>query len=217
MEKKTTVAESLEVRSITGDLRIESRESDTTGRTIVGYAAKFESWSEPIMGWFRETIARSAFDGCDMHDVIMCFNHRDDAILARTTSGTLRLEIDDVGLRFAFEAPQTTLGNDMLELVRRGDVSKCSFRFGVKEDSWMYADAHNGLELDERTILRFSHVVDVSLVTFPAYPATEASVRRLEERKQEWQREQTMQSSRFIPENERRLRFCDFLRIVNRG
>ena len=182
MEKKTTTADSLEVRSLAGDLRIESRESGAAGRTIVGYAAKFESWSEPIMGWFRETIARGAFDGCDMQDVIMCFNHRDDTILARTTSGTLRLEIDDVGLRFAFEAPQTTLGNDMLELVRRGDVSKCSFRFGVKEDSWLYADAHNGLELDERTILRFSHVVDVSLVTFPAYPATEASVRRLEER-----------------------------------
>ena len=152
-----------------------------------------------------------------MHDVIMCFNHGDDAILARTTSGSLRRDVDDVGLRFALEAPQTTLGNDMLELVRRGDVSKCSFRFGVKEDSWLYADAQNGLALDERTILRFSHVVDVSLVTFPAYPATEASVRRLEERKQEWLREQTMQPSRFIPENERRLRFCDFLRIVNRG
>lgn len=48
-----------------------------------------------------------------------------------------------------------------------------------------------GLDLDERTILRFLHVVDVSLVTFPAYPATEASVRHLEERKQEWLREQT--------------------------
>ena len=48
----------------------------------------------------------------------MCFNHNTDSILARTTSGTLRLEVDDVGLRFAFEAPNTTLGSDMLELVR---------------------------------------------------------------------------------------------------
>lgn len=214
MEKKTTTADSLEVRSLTGDLRIESRESGAAGRTIVGYAAKFESWSEPIMGWFRETIARGAFDGCDMQDVIMCFNHRDDTILARTTSGTLRLEADDVGLRFAFEAPHTTVGNDMLELVRRGDVSKCSFRFGVKEDVWQYADARNGLDLDERTILSFSHVVDVSLVTFPAYPATEASVRHLEERKQEWLREQATESvSRSKMESLSRKRRVDMLKL----
>lgn len=70
----------------------------------------------------------------------MCFNHNTDSILARTTSGTLRLEVDDVGLRFAFEAPNTTSGSDMLELVRRGDISKCSFRFGVEQDEWQYAD-----------------------------------------------------------------------------
>lgn len=165
------------------------------------------------MDWFRERIARGAFDGCDMQDVIMCFNHRDDAILARTTSGTLRLEVDDVGLRFAFEAPHTTVGNDMLELVRRGDVSKCSFRFGVKEDVWQYADARNGLDLDERTILRFSHVVDVSLVTFPAYPDTEASVRHLEERKLEWLREQTAFTPRSTTATQSRKRLVETLHL----
>ena len=178
----------IEIRSLIGDLHIESREAGTVSRTIVGYAAKFESWSEPIMGWFREKIARGAFDGCDLSDVIMCFNHNTDSILARTTSGTLRLEVDDVGLRFAFEAPNTTLGSDMLELVRRGDVPKCSFRFGVEQDEWQYVDEQNCLVMDERTILRFSRVVDVSLVVFPAYPETEASVRYLEERKAEYLR-----------------------------
>lgn len=42
--------------------------------------------------------------------------------------------------------------------------------------------------MDERTILRFSRVVDVSLVVFPAYPETEASVRHFEERKAEYLR-----------------------------
>lgn len=106
------------------------------------------------------------------------------------------------------------MGNDMLELMRRGDVSKCSFRFGVKEDVWQYADARNGLDLDERTILRFSHVVDVSLVTFPAYPATEASVRHLEERKQEWLREQATESvSRSKMESLSRKRLADLLKL----
>lgn len=185
MEKRIPNSE-IEVRCLATDLRIEQRDAETASRTITGYAAKFDVWSEPIMGWFREKIAPGAFDVCDLQDVIMCFNHRDDAILGRTTSGTLRLAIDEVGLRFSFEAPNTTLGNDMLELVRRGDISKCSFRFGVAEDAWVYADEQNSLEVDERTILKFSRVVDVSLVVFPAYPDTEASVRRLEERKAEW-------------------------------
>lgn len=206
----------IEVRSLIGDLHIESREEGTVSRTIVGYAAKFESWSDPIMGWFREKIARGAFDGCDLSDVIMCFNHNTDSILARTTSGTLRLEVDDVGLRFAFEAPNTTLGSDMLELVRRGDVSKCSFRFGVAQDEWQYADEKNGLAVDERTILRFSRVVDVSLVVFPAYPETEASVRHLEERKAEYLREHAPQperNDRAVAASRSRERLTDMLKL----
>lgn len=77
----------IEIWSLIGDLHVESREEGTVSLTIVGYAAKFESWSDPIMGWFWEKIARGAFNGCDLSDVIMCFNHDSDSILARTTSG----------------------------------------------------------------------------------------------------------------------------------
>lgn len=139
----------IEVRCQVSELR-----ANTESRTIVGYAAKFEKWSEPIMGWFREKIDRDAFSECDVTDVIMCFNHNVDSILARTTSGTLTLSTDDEGLRFEFEAPATSLGNDMVELVRRGDISKCSFKFTVEEDEWLYASKENGLEYDERTIRR---------------------------------------------------------------
>ena len=171
----------IEVRCQTSELR-----TNAEGRTIVGYAAKFERWSEPIMGWFKEQIARDAFSECDVTDVIMCFNHNIDSILARTTSGTLTLSTDEEGLRFEFEAPATTMGNDMLELVRRGDISKCSFKFTVEEDEWRYADKDNGLEYDERTIRRIGKLYDVSLVVYPAYSDTEAGVRHLEERKQQF-------------------------------
>ena len=116
----------------------------------------------------------------------MCFNHNIDSILARTTSGTLTLSTDEEGLRFEFEAPQTTLGNDMVELVRRGDISKCSFKFTVEEDEWLYASKENGLEYDERTIRKIDKLYDVSLVVYPAYNDTEASLRHLEERKQQF-------------------------------
>ena len=171
----------IEVRCQTSELR-----TNAEGRTIVGYAAKFERWSEPIMGWFKEQIARDAFSECDVTDVIMCFNHNIDSILARTTSGTLTISTDDEGLRFEFEAPATTMGNDMLELVRRGDISKCSFKFTVEEDEWRYADKENKLEYDERTIRKIGKLYDVSLVVYPAYSDTEAGVRHLEERKQQF-------------------------------
>ena len=118
-----------------------------------------------------------------MSDVVMCFNHSIDNILARSSSGTLKLSIDEIGLRFEFEVPNTTAGNDMLELVRRGDISKCSFKFRVDSDEWRYADKENGLEFDERTILHIYKLHDVSLVVHPAYKDTEASIRELEERK----------------------------------
>lgn len=77
----------------------------------------------------------------------------------------------------------------MLELVRRGDVSKCSFRFVVEKDEWRYQDGRSGdteLKYDERTILKFAMLKDVALVVFPAYKDTEASARHLEERKAEY-------------------------------
>lgn len=215
MEKRSANNE-IEVRCLATDLRIEQRDAATASRTITGYAAKFDTWSEPIMGWFREKIAPGAFEECDLSDVIMCFNHRDDAILARTISGTLQLEVDDIGLHFSFEAPNTSCGNDMVELVRRGDISKCSFRFGVTQDEWIYADKQNGLETDERTSLKFSRVVDVALVVFPAYPDTEASVRHLEERKAEYIRVHPSTpeiTNRSLVESRSRERLVKWLRL----
>lgn len=105
MEERKSNNGTVELRCHLSDIRIEQREGDTGGRTVTGYAAKFESWSEPICGWFVEQIRRGAFDECDTSDAIMCFNHNVNDILARTSSGTLTLAVDEVGLRFAFEAP----------------------------------------------------------------------------------------------------------------
>lgn len=189
METQKAISEKeIEVRCFVSDLHVEQRADESASRNIVGYAATFESWSEPIYGWFKEKIARDAFSECDMYDVIACFNHNPENLLARTASETLTLSVDDRGLKFSFEAPNTTLGNDILEQVRRGDISKCSFRFTVKEDSWVYANESNGIECDERTILKISKLYDVALVVYPAYKDTEVSLRHLEYRKAEYLR-----------------------------
>ena len=87
MEKNSSDSFSLEVRNRVAGLRVEQRADETPSRTIVGYAAVFDSWSDPINGWFKEKIDRHAFDDCDMSDVIMCFNHSINDLLARGVDG----------------------------------------------------------------------------------------------------------------------------------
>lgn len=167
----------IEQRSITAEIRAAQE-----GRIIEGYAAKFDKWSDPIWGMFREKIARGAFDECDTTDVIACFNHDPSRLLARTSSGTLKLTVDAIGLFFQFEAPNTTDGNNLLEQVRRGDISQCSFKFWIESSEWTYRNEENGLEYDECVVTKIEKLFDVSLVTYPAYPDTEAQARYKEQR-----------------------------------
>ena len=161
-----------EIRSITAELR-----AATEGRTIEGYAAVYNQ--EADLGFFREIIMPGAFDGADMSDVRALFNHNPDGILARTASGTMQLEVDERGLKFRFEAPNTTLGNDLLEMIRRVDISQSSFAFTVAKggDEWEDGDER----ADLRKIKKFRALYDVSPVTYPAYTQTSVQARSAEQ------------------------------------
>lgn len=153
------------------------------GRKIEGYAAIFDQNSED-MG-FVERISPSAFDRADMRDVRALFNHDPNYILARTASGTLTLEVDERGLKYAFEVPDTTFGNDFLTMVRRGDISQSSFAFTIADDAWEERDGQQ-----VRTIKQVHTVYDVSPVTYPAYAMTSVTARSLEGRRIAQQQEQ---------------------------
>jgi HK97 family phage prohead protease len=157
---------------------IEMR-ADMESRKIVGYAAMYDTYSEEMWG-FREKIAPGAFDDVLGDDVRALFNHDPNYVLARTKSGTLRLSTDDRGLKYEFEAPNTQAGNDLLEMVSRGDVDQSSFAFSVQEESWEELPDGNY----ERTIVKAKRLYDVSPVTYPAYPDTSVAKRSLEQFKQ---------------------------------
>ncbi len=144
------------------------------GRTISGYAAVFNEVAE-ISSWFHERIEPGAFENCDFSDVRALFNHDPNHILARSKSGTLKLEVDTRGLKYTFTAPDTSIGNDVLEMIRRGDISQSSFAFRVKETSWV--DNYNDKNIDLRKILKIEVVRDVSPVTYPAYDITTVDAR----------------------------------------
>lgn len=160
-----------EVRAYSSEVRASPPTEDGGKLRFSGYAARFNSWSEDF-GCFREQIAPGAFaHAIQADDVRALHNHNPDYVLGRNRSGTLTLREDDKGLFFDVLAPDTQWARDLRESVLRGDVNQCSFGFGVVKDEWRTVDGK-----DERTLLEV-RLFDVSIVTYPAYPATEASAR----------------------------------------
>jgi phage prohead protease, HK97 family len=173
--------EKIEKRYCASGLELRSDGEGKESRTIVGYAAVFDSDSVD-MG-FTERLNKNCFDGViERSNVVALYNHSETpGILARSDKGkgTLSLSVDDKGLRCEFEAPNTQLGNDMLESVRRGDISRMSFAFTVEKDNW----EHVGSDTYVRTIIQIRQLYDVSLVLTPAYEATSVETKGLDELK----------------------------------
>jgi uncharacterized protein len=147
------------------DVDVES--IDTRGKTLHGYAAVYNVESEDL-GGFREKIAPGAFSGVLDADVRALLNHDPSQVLGRTKSGTLRLFDEQRGLRFEVDLPDSPLGENVREAVRRKDIDGASFRFTVDRDSW------SG---DLRTVESVRELKDVTVATFGAYPAASVELR----------------------------------------
>jgi uncharacterized protein len=145
------------------EFRMEEVERD--GRTIRGYAAVYNSDSE-WMGGFYEQIERGAFDDVMNDDTRAYFNHDESLLLGRVSSGTLRIGTDARGLYYEVDLPNTSYANDLIELMKRGDVNQSSFAFLIDRDRWEERDGKT-----YRIIEKVSRLLDVSPVSQPAYPA----------------------------------------------
>ena len=156
---------------------VEVRAGADKQMTIGGYAAKFGTRSENL-GGFKEQIAPGAFNFSRSQgwpDVIARYNHDDNRLLGTTAAGTLRLAIDEVGLPYEVDLPQSRA--DVYELVQRRDVQKSSFAFITDEDDWATDDT--GFPL--RTLITV-RLIDVAPVNTPAYRDTDSAVRSLAEK-----------------------------------
>lgn len=138
-----------------------------------GYGFKFGAVAD--MGWFTEEIAQGAADEVMNDDVRGLFNHEPDILLGRTKSGTMTIEVDSIGLKYRIKYnPNDPDHVRVMEKVKRGDVSQSSFAFKIKDDKWEKRNSK-----DHRTILRFQRLIDVSPVTYAAYPQATVSARSL--------------------------------------
>lgn len=163
----------MNVKEIRSCSMAEVRAVEKEGRAkIVGYAAVFNEPSNPL-GGFIEYVAPGAFrrtlkEGADVRALL---NHDPNYVLGRNKAGTLKLEEDDKGLRVEIDPPDTTWARDLMESLKRGDINQMSFGFRVREDKWEKRDGKT-----VRTLLDVD-LFDVSVVTYPAYPATTVGVR----------------------------------------
>ncbi|TDT94913.1 hypothetical protein DFO45_2671 [Azorhizobium sp. AG788] len=171
---------SLEKRTLSRPMEVRAA---STGRTAVGYAAVFNSPTQ-IGDWFIEEVAPGAFDDAVAGgDVRALFDHNSARLLGRTTSGTLRLGQDAIGLAVEIDLPDTGDGRDVATLLERGDITGMSFGFMVTKETWDETG-----NIPKRTIQKVD-LLEVSIVSFPAYADTSVALRSLEGRRKEQRRQ----------------------------
>ena len=165
----------IEWRHYFGDELRAIDESDGEPK-VEGYPAMFDKYSEDL-GGFVERIAPGAFKKSLKNgaDVRALWNHDQNFVLGRTKSGTVKLREDDKGLYMINRPPNTQWARDLMVSIGRKDVTQMSFGFWVVDDEWKERK-------DKPPVRTLNEVelVDVSVVTFPAYPDTKVALRSME-------------------------------------
>lgn len=167
----------VEIRHTPGT--VELRAAGDGQVKLGGYALKFEKWSQDL-GGFVERVAPGAVTKTlkDGADVLARYQHRDEFLLGRTSSGTLTLRVDKVGLDYEVTLPDTQYARDLAALAERGDVAHSSFAFRTVSDSWH--NPEKGGQPLERTLTEIK-LVDVAPVVNPAYLDTSTGLRSIAE------------------------------------
>jgi len=159
-------------------VELRAYKTEEESRMLVeGYAIVFNSESRDL-GGFTEVVKENALDKALERntDVLALYGHDYQNVLGRQSADTLQLEKDERGIKFTLDLPNTQLGRDVYTLVERGDLKGNSFGFTVEKDSW---DKKGDKVI--RTIEQVRDLFEISIVSLPAYEATELVKRNFEE------------------------------------
>lgn len=153
-----------------------------SGRTVSGYAVRFET--ESVNMGFVEVIKRGAItdETIKTSDVFALLNHNENTVLARSNHGvgSLTLTVDNDGVYYEFEAPNTANGDELLEHIKRGEISQSSFAFTVSNEDGAETWTKRSDGVIVRQINKIARLYDISPVYQPAYESTTCSKRALE-------------------------------------
>lgn len=163
-----------EIRVHLEQLEVRAAAGDGGTRTVIGYAAVFNSPTD-ICGIWTEVIAPGAFErSLRENDVVAVYHHDGARVLGRSSSKTLRIKEDAKGLAVEIDLPDTTDGRDLAVLIERGDVSGMSFGFCTRKQEW-----DETVEPPKRTLIEVD-LREVTVTAFPQYTDTEVGLRSLE-------------------------------------
>lgn len=175
MEIRANKNDEIEIRTHHEELEVMEERADGDKRIIEGYAAVFGKWTQigsEKYGW-KERIQKGAFSKALIErEVLQLRDHDWGKILGRAGIN-LELKEDDKGLKFRLEVPNTVLGDETLELVRKKIIKGCSFGAYTKKDTWTF-DKEN--QVNYRTIEELD-LREVTLTAIPAYTQTTATAR----------------------------------------
>jgi HK97 family phage prohead protease len=145
---------------------------------LVGYGAVFGKRSQDL-GGFTEIIEPAAFNRSlsEGGDVLCCVNHDVNLLLGRSASDTLRLSVDDVGLRYEIDMPDTSAGRDAMVLAERGDLFGSSFTFSVAPSGERWSEDDEGRKTRFLSEVR---LYELGPVVSPAYLDTTTGVRSMD-------------------------------------
>lgn len=167
------------------EIRCELR-SENEGRHISGKAISFDTQSNDI--GFIEILHRGCISQelIDSSNIVFLYNHDYNQVIARANKGkgTLNIDLRDDGVYFDLEVPNTTMGNDLLENIRLGNITQCSFGFRYANEEGAYKDEKIG-DVWYRNVYKIGELFDLSAVTYPAYDDTYVNARMQERSKME--------------------------------
>jgi HK97 family phage prohead protease len=163
------MGKNIEQRSCKTEMRVLAGE---TGPILEWYPIVYNSLSEALWGFREMVMPGSLTKTLQEADVRALFNHNPDNVLGRVSAGTLKLIDTEKGLLAQVKLPDTQVGRDLAESVRRGDIDQGSFAFRMIRETWD--------SLDGEPLRRLAEIelVDVSVVTYPAYPETAGAIVR---------------------------------------
>ena len=162
-----------EIRRFDFEIRAEETDKEKRGGQLTGLPIVFDQATD--LGWYEETIDRSALDETDLKDVMFLIGHDTSMVpLARSRNNnensTMQMTVTERGMeiRVDLDIEGNPRAAELYSAVKRGDITGMSFMFTVNEDKWDDIDTDH----PKRTILGIRKVYEVSAVAFPAYPQT---------------------------------------------
>lgn len=152
-----------------------TQSAESKARILTGKAIVFNKPTvifDPILGEYNEVIKNGALDGTDLSDVRLLYNHDTNRVPLGRSPKTLKLSVDNEGLNFEAELPDTETAREVYTAVERGDLSGCSFAFTIPEGGDSYDP-----ETNTRTIYKIKKLYECSICVFPAYTETSVEAR----------------------------------------